>query len=384
MAVAMFHQNDACRLLAKKSVLMFGDSNMRAIYKDLVWLLEEGTLIPKTVLRRKNERSHANDRRISDGVLTASRNYQEVREYDMNAFVRFEFITRLCPEKFLAVHSMKVRPDVVIVNSCVWDLSRWGPNGVADYLKNFECLVQFIKENFNDRTQFVWLTTLPPSFKCRGGFLTEDIGFLNKILPVNVIEANKFAVDCLRKHGFEVIDLHYFMRLLIDMRCSDGIHWDPKPTRYIVNVILNHLSLSWKVHLPIPISSSNREFNENHEVHRPRKRNVCGKNKGRLTRNENISYDYNNVAAKKKMVHDKIDDNEYDFTRDININDRQFNNFASYNDLARNVQNKYRFTNVDNDVFVFGNDKDNYGNIVQRIDHCVNNFLSMVLNMSNN
>ena len=370
MAVTVFNQDNACRLLARKSVLMFGDSNMRAIYKDLVWLLEEGTLIPKSILRKRNEQTHANDRRTSDGELTASRNYKEVREYDLNTFVHFEFITRLCPEKFLTtMRNTKIPPDVVIVNSCMWDLSRWGPSGVTDYLKNFEYMVQFVEKNFKDQIQFVWLTTLPPSFKCHGGFLTEDIRFLNKILPVNIIEANKFAVDCLRKHGFEVIDLHYCMRLLIDMRCSDGIHWEPKPTRYIVNLILNHLSRCWKVDLPVTISD--REFYENHKAHRLRDRNVCGKIKRISTRNGNVPYDFGFVGtrSRKVVVRDKISVNGCDFKRYVNTDDGQCHNSVPYNDVDNYVRNKYRFTNVGDEMFVFGDDEYDCDNVVQEIDN---------------
>lgn len=81
MPCDVFHRSEACKLLAGKKIWIFGDSNARSIYKDLVWLLEEGTLCPDKLLQKKNEPSHANDVNISNGALHSGRNYQEVREY---------------------------------------------------------------------------------------------------------------------------------------------------------------------------------------------------------------------------------------------------------------------------------------------------------------
>ncbi|GBN53255.1 hypothetical protein AVEN_24773-1, partial [Araneus ventricosus] len=36
----------------------------------------------------------------------------------------------------------------------------------------------------------------------------------------------------------------------IHRRGRDGIHWDPKAVRYVTNLILRHISLSWNVPLP--------------------------------------------------------------------------------------------------------------------------------------
>lgn len=82
MATDIFTKTEAQNLLINKKVLIFGDSNIRALYKDLIWLLEEGTFVTTEGLKRKNEPSFSNDVRLSDGKLLNSRNYREIREYN--------------------------------------------------------------------------------------------------------------------------------------------------------------------------------------------------------------------------------------------------------------------------------------------------------------
>ena len=62
------------------------------------------------------------------GVMTNGRNYREIRQYqtDYN-LLRFYFVTRCYNtyvESILSDLSEDPKPDVVIMNSCLWDITR--------------------------------------------------------------------------------------------------------------------------------------------------------------------------------------------------------------------------------------------------------------------
>ena len=54
------------------------------------------------------------------------------------------------------------KPDVIIVNSCLWDLTRYGPRGgVESYKDSLKRLLDEMKANMPPETLFIWNTTLP-------------------------------------------------------------------------------------------------------------------------------------------------------------------------------------------------------------------------------
>lgn len=75
--------------------------------------------------------SFEQDRLVEGGSLRPMNNgtgYQEVRQYQSDHhLVRFYFLTKIYSSYLQSVfndfHS-GLKPDVVIVNSCVWDISR--------------------------------------------------------------------------------------------------------------------------------------------------------------------------------------------------------------------------------------------------------------------
>lgn len=250
MACDMFSSMQAKALLHRKVIYFFGDSNIRALYKDLLWLLENGTLIPESRLRSKNEASHANDVRLSQGVLHSGRNYQEVRVYCENPYITFHFITRLFMPSFIDdIKNLDTTPDVIVLNSCLWDLTRWGTNGVSEFkanlVKTFDLLTRELP-----KTRIIWLTTLPPNFQARGGFLTKEIEFVRNMLPWHILFANKYASDVAKSFKIDVLDLHYNFRLLLNYHAKDGIHWNATAVRHSVNMLLTHLALVWNCRLP--------------------------------------------------------------------------------------------------------------------------------------
>lgn len=250
MSCDVFSQSESIKLLGGRSVWLFGDSNTRSIYKDLVWLLEYGSLVPQPSLQTKNEPSHANDCRTSNSPLTSGRHYEEIREYcGQNTHVKFTFITKLHSRNLLEAFA-EDSPDVLVINSCVWDLTRWGPDGVAEYKRNVVDTMQFFKRTLPGETLVIFATTLPLSSHCTGGFLKKQIEFLRYMLPWHITEANSFLEEMAKLYRYDVLDFHYNMRFLTEEWMPDGIHWTPIAYRFLTNLLLTHLALSFNSPLP--------------------------------------------------------------------------------------------------------------------------------------
>ncbi|GJQ81918.1 hypothetical protein Trydic_g20386 [Trypoxylus dichotomus] len=246
----IFYKVEAQNLLKNRRIFFFGDSNVRALYKDLVWLIEYGTLIPKTGLKRKNEPSFAQDVRLSNAPCTNSLTYEEVRRYAGNGtLLQFEFLTRVFQKRFRTSIANMNSPSLLVINSCLWDISRYGPFSIDEFKLNLIEMIEFIRQKLSE-VQIVWITTLPPSPKCRGGFLNEDIKFLQSILPFHVVQANEFVADTLRAYNVDILDLHYHLKFLIEFRGGDGIHWTPTAVRFMTNLLLTHISICWGCSLP--------------------------------------------------------------------------------------------------------------------------------------
>ena len=52
----IFTKKEARRVLANKHVAIIGGSNMRGLYKDIIWLLNDNSFIPREVLGEKLEK----------------------------------------------------------------------------------------------------------------------------------------------------------------------------------------------------------------------------------------------------------------------------------------------------------------------------------------
>ena len=98
----VFSRSFSLDLLRGKSLLFMGDSIMRNIYKDLVYLLSRefnprSELVPKKYMCAKGEDSFAGDRLIDRSNMTAGRRYREVRDWYLekeDLQLSFKFITR--------------------------------------------------------------------------------------------------------------------------------------------------------------------------------------------------------------------------------------------------------------------------------------------------
>ncbi|KDR15055.1 PC-esterase domain-containing protein 1B-like isoform X1 [Zootermopsis nevadensis] len=252
----IYLKKDALNLLEKRHAVFFGDSNMRSVYKDLVWLMNKNSLIERNVLKRKLGNSFMGDTLVKSSELHKGRDFEEVRKYEKdNVCMEYFFITRCYNnniEDMMSAIKKKGRsaPDVIIMNSCLWDITRWGPNGVTAYKDNMVKLMKLLKTSLPPETLVIWTTAPPISTSCSGSLLIKQVEFLQHTLRFEVMEANVFARQIVVSYGFDVLDIHHHLRMQIHRRADDGIHWLPLSVRHMTNLLLTHIALSWNCPLP--------------------------------------------------------------------------------------------------------------------------------------
>ncbi|XP_039997138.1 PC-esterase domain-containing protein 1A-like isoform X2 [Xiphias gladius] len=291
------HQQ-ASQLLHNKFIVVLGDSIQRSVYKDLVLLLQKEKYLTLKQLKTKGEMSFEQDCLVEGGCLSQMHNrteYREVRQFhSAHHLVRFYFLTRIYSHYMQSVledfrHGLK--PDVVIVNSCVWDISRWSDgleeescardllqfpavcqlrynsSWIDDYKEDLYRFFDELSGILPEDTLVIWSLTMPLSERIKGGFLVPEIEYKAPQLRYDVIEANFYSGTLADAYGMDVLDLHFQFRFSLHHRTKDGVHWNALAHRRITSLLLHHTAQAWGVIMPCPMTAV-----ESH----PRKRNYNG------------------------------------------------------------------------------------------------------------
>lgn len=246
------------QLLHNKFVVVLGDSIQRAVYKDLVLLLQKDCLLSSSQLKSKGELSFERDVLLEGGRWGRMHNgahYREVRQFCSGRhLVRFYFLTRAY-SPYVEDILQQLRwgeyvPDLVIVNSCLWDLSRYRSNFLRNYREDVERLFQRLDQVLPASCLVVWNTTMPVAQVVSGGFILPDASGCPSRLREDVMEANFYSSSEAARRGFDVLDLHFHFRHAGQHRLSDGVHWDERAHRYLSQLLLAHVADAWGVILP--------------------------------------------------------------------------------------------------------------------------------------
>lgn len=329
----LFGTLDARATLHDRKVLFLGDSNIRSFYKDLVFLLENNRLMSHNSLKNKLGSAVPCDIVKESSHLHRGRDYYEIREYKNRSIqVNFHFLTKcytpqIC-HMFKKFKEVKEFPDIIIMNSCLWDISRWGPNGVAEYKDNLVKLMKLLKSCLPPETLFIWTTVPPVSNNVRGGLLVQQVQFLQHSLRFDVMEGNMFARDTVASHGFDVLDIHYYLRMQIHWRAPDGIHWSRESVRHVTNLILSHICLALSLKFPGNITGHSvirfkalgiEKKKENSEIKLPKLSNIITQpntkskkmknNLAVVMNNENVMSPMRKVIKqRRKLLNETCDD----------------------------------------------------------------------------
>lgn len=254
-----FQASEVQQLLHNKFVVILGDSIQRAVYKDLVLLLQKDSLLTAAQLKAKGELSFEQDQLVAGGQLGELHNgtqYREVRQFCSGSghhLVRFYFLTRVYSEYLEGVLEELTygpAPDLVIINSCLWDLSRYGRCSMESYRKNLERVFLRMDQVLPDSCLLVWNMAMPLGERVTGGFLLPELQPLEASLRRDVVEGNFYSATSAGDHYFDVLDLHFHFRHAVQHRHWDGIHWDQHAHRHISHLLLTHVADAWGVELP--------------------------------------------------------------------------------------------------------------------------------------
>ncbi|KAM5287996.1 PC-esterase domain-containing protein 1B [Ctenodactylus gundi] len=247
------------QLLHNKFVVILGDSVQRTVYKDLVLLLQKDCLLTLKQLKTKGEMSFEQDTLMTGGRKSEMHNgthYREVRQFcSSHHLVRFYFITRVYSEYLETVleelRSGEHAPDVVVVNSCLWDLSRYGTRAWRSYLQNLESLFGRLRQVLPESCLLVWNTAMPVGDKPTAKFLPPKPWPWTVPLKHFLVEANFYSSFKAREHGFDVLDLHFHFRRAMWCLQSDDVHWNEHAHRQLSHLLLAHVADAWGVELPV-------------------------------------------------------------------------------------------------------------------------------------
>ena len=148
-------------------------------------------------------------------------------------------------------------PHVIIMNSCLWDLHRYGKTANAEFITNISELLAAIDlaVPYED-SLFIWNATLPVREKVKAGFLPPGVGHT---LPAEDIrKANLYVRDQMNTYGerFIFLDLHKTFYTHLDLRVKDGVHWNDFAHRKITCLILSEISKHWNIELPSKLPMS--------------------------------------------------------------------------------------------------------------------------------
>lgn len=248
---------DARLLFRNRFVVFLGDSVIRAMYKDLVSLLQSNDMMVNELdLRPKGERTFKGDELLEGGDLltegkTNGIGYREVRQFKVDYYlVRFYFVTAChgaYMESILHDFETDVAPDIVLMNSSLWDITRYGAKSVEMFEINICRMLDRFKQVLKPTCLFIWLTTLFVSSEMRGGFMIPKIEHKKDSIRLDIVQANWFATMKCKEREFDVFDMNYRMRRWqYTEMIRDGVHWTPRGHRIITTYLCCYIADSFQ------------------------------------------------------------------------------------------------------------------------------------------
>ncbi|CAF3053101.1 unnamed protein product [Rotaria sp. Silwood2] len=146
-------------LFKHQRVILIGDSIVRGIYKDLCCVLTGNNRLlysnelqfnrhqikKETLFGEAIEKFYANRRNSAFNVEQRS-----LKSKSFGYDVTYIFTSRIWNQKMVQLLSSLDKYDIIIVNSQIWDLSRYEDNDGQSYLKNLDIFfskVKLVKKN---------------------------------------------------------------------------------------------------------------------------------------------------------------------------------------------------------------------------------------------
>ena len=134
-------------------------------------------------------------------------------------------------------------PDVVVFNSCLWDVTRYGEYSVVDFETRVEKLYKYLEMVLLPSCLFFWVSTLPVLTNAHDSFLLPRVHYRGHSLRLDLLEANYFVQQLCYKYERDFLDLNFHCRdLTLLHQLADGIHWNGFANRKFSNYVVRYIA----------------------------------------------------------------------------------------------------------------------------------------------
>ncbi|CAF1489144.1 unnamed protein product [Rotaria sordida] len=246
--------------LKGKHVLLIGDSISRGIYKDFACLLSgNDRLLTMDELRYNRHKSYIN-KLFGETIdcfktdrANSTKNIEKRKlisnEHDHHLF--YSFSSRIWNKEMKKLLLTIKSYDFIIIQSCLWDISRYSDFNGTTYLRNIDICLSKIKQL---KKQIIWIM-IPPSNSSNNCLFNN---LISKLHP-SIIEILK-NYDCILLDLYDILGNHP------DCRHVDGVHFTPNGHRvityYLMKIISNLLQQEIIIDSVDPIPSHNNLSND--------------------------------------------------------------------------------------------------------------------------
>ena len=221
-------------IFKNKRVLIMGDSIMRGIYRDICCLLTNNSRLLNENELIYNRHQSRNNGLFGDQIdqlhidRTNSTCNIEKRSLTSELFkfyVSYQFCSRIWNTQIKNNISFMNNYNLIIIQSFIWDLTRYNDHEGEDYMKNLDLFLLNVK-SFHQK--LLWVI-LPPSESTQSTYINN---LLNKLNPM--------IIEKLETNQINFINLANCSQKDVEIRHRDGIHFTPIGHRIITEKILEH------------------------------------------------------------------------------------------------------------------------------------------------
>ena len=127
--------------------------------------------------------------------------------------------------------------------SCLWDISRYGSESVAEFESRAEKLFKHLDMILSPNCLFFWMSSLPVHTNAHKAFMVPRLVHKGHSIRVDLLQANFFIHMLCYEYERDFLDLNFHCRdLTLFHQLSDGLHWDGYANRQFSSYIIRYIA----------------------------------------------------------------------------------------------------------------------------------------------
>ena len=174
------------------------------------------------------------------------KHYREERVYISDYFhVKYFFVSRIYDTYMEEIFQdlLNEGPDIVVFNSCLWDITRYGPESVAEFESRAERLFKYLDMILSPTCLFFWLSSLPVNTNSHKAYMMPRLLYKGHSMRIDLLQANYFIHMLCYDYQRDFLDLSFHCRdLTLFHQMSDGLHWDGFANRQFSSYIMRYIA----------------------------------------------------------------------------------------------------------------------------------------------